>query len=484
MRSFVSNNINNALHLASICFAAVLATAGHATTWYVDSAATGSRNGTSWANAWTALSQISGVHAGDTVYISGGPSGSSQNYTTTAAWLPAGGSAGNPVTYKIGQDSAHNGTAQFVGGTTYHFISGAVQNVVLSGDAGDGQRHFLYQSGLRFADCGGSINFRISYVSVPAATFKFMYLNGGGHGIEIDHCYVHKVQGSSGDDDSILTMGPDQATAFDVNKIHDNVFDVPSSGNGTGDDCIQGAQWGCSVYNNVITGYIVPAYPRTQHQDGWQLLNGTYCKCYGNVFINICNYPVFGDAYDGDFVHFWVYNNNIIITDPGIRASNPPQGIAIGPDGGSFSHLGHWPAFTDVVVANNLIVDYGGHAAINLRNNPGQSSAFTSCVVSNNISINSGGVGLNSSGVVSQNNQMSLGMASGAGHFVSYTQNQGDVADFHLVSGDTFFVHKAVSLSQYFSSDKDGITRPQGQAWDIGPYELVSGSPPQHLNTH
>ena len=42
--------------------------------------ASGAQNGTSWANAWTSLSQISGVSAGDTVYLSGGPSGSSRDY--------------------------------------------------------------------------------------------------------------------------------------------------------------------------------------------------------------------------------------------------------------------------------------------------------------------------------------------------------------------------------------------------------------------
>jgi hypothetical protein len=28
-----------------------------------------------------------------------------------------------------------------------------------------------------------------------------------------------------------------------------------------------------------------------------------------------------------------------------------------------------------------------------------------------------------------------------------------------------------VSLSSYFTTDKDGVTRPQGSAWNIGAYE-------------
>ncbi|HLX96280.1 MAG TPA: hypothetical protein VKU37_11105, partial [Verrucomicrobiae bacterium] len=58
-----------------------------ATTWYVDSTVSASGTGTSWATAWKALSNITGVKAGDTVYISGGPSGSSQTYSVSS-WAP------------------------------------------------------------------------------------------------------------------------------------------------------------------------------------------------------------------------------------------------------------------------------------------------------------------------------------------------------------------------------------------------------------
>ncbi|MFW6145941.1 MAG: PKD domain-containing protein [Planctomycetota bacterium] len=47
--------------------------------------------------------------------------------------------------------------------------------------------------------------------------------------------------------------------------------------------------------------------------------------------------------------------------------------------------------------------------------------------------------------------------------------------DFHLIAG-TPAVDQGASLSSPFDVDADGVTRPQGSGWDMGPYEYVTGS--------
>ncbi|HLX96783.1 MAG TPA: hypothetical protein VKU37_13650, partial [Verrucomicrobiae bacterium] len=65
----------NIKYLPGLFLLMTLAVKATAATWYVDSTVGASGTGTSWATAWKALSNITGVKAGDTVYISGGPSG-------------------------------------------------------------------------------------------------------------------------------------------------------------------------------------------------------------------------------------------------------------------------------------------------------------------------------------------------------------------------------------------------------------------------
>jgi hypothetical protein len=465
MRSFVSNNINNALHLASICFAAVLATAGHATTWYVDSSATGTHNGTSWTNAWTAFSQIAGVAPGDTVLISGGASGSTKTYSFAGDWVPKSGSATAKIVYQIGQDSAHNGTAILnLNGNS--LVASSVQHVVISGDARDGAQHFQVNAAGRLIDASGSTDLRVAYLKVPSANKGLAYFNGGTQ-IEIDHCYYYKVVGSSSDDDNAIYFDVSGST-WDVNKIHDCEFHVPRSGDGDGDDIIQSGDSGISVYNNKLISY-ASNYPRGQHGDGWQPLGGSYYKFYGNYCLDIANYALFGDGYYGDLHHFWVYNNIVVLADPTLQAGNAPQGLAIGPDGGD---LVASPTMDDVFIVNNVIDGYQNKSGISLwEPKPGRTTTFINCKVANNVLVNTSGVQVDSH-VQQIDNVMGVTSAQAQGDFINYAANSGS-NDYHLKGTAGGLLAAGANYSSYFTIDADGLPRQQsGNPWDIGPYRF------------
>jgi hypothetical protein len=443
------------IHLTLLATLTFLAIDVHAATWYVDSSATGANNGTSWTNAWTSLSSTSAASAGDTVYISGGSTGSTRTYTLTSEWTPKGGSSGNPITYKIGQDSSHNGTAIFScsGG---NWIGGTITYVVISGDAGDGQMHFqISNMGGYGVECNqtGAHDFRISYVNFGRV--------GGGlwlqnvYSVEVDHCYVYKTGGAEWTDNVIRLNNT--VYAWDNTKLHHNTFYMPRSDSGSGDDCVQQGGGGVSFYSNTVIAYL-DNYQGGQHSDGVQPTNGSYLKYYNNYFRDIANYAIYIDAYYSGFSDVLIYNNIIVLTSSALQRSAPPKGIAIGSD--------QTPqTFNRVVVANNLIVDYGGNLAIHM--DPIFGGTYTNCYMVNNYGINSGGFAAAPSGIVTSNN---ISIASGTGHVVEYTALSPN-NDFHLSSSDTSFKDRGTNMSSYFTTDKDGVSRPQGAAWDIGPYE-------------
>jgi hypothetical protein len=79
------------------------------TIWYVDRDATGSNNGTSWANAWKHFDNIdwASINAGDTIYVSGG--------ADSTTYLP----------------TSNNSGSQIIVGTQTGFISFATGNPVV-----------------------------------------------------------------------------------------------------------------------------------------------------------------------------------------------------------------------------------------------------------------------------------------------------------------------------------------------------------------
>ncbi len=414
----------------------LLITSAKAATWYVDSTAAGSANGTSWSNAWTAVAQIAGVAAGDTVYFSGGPSGSSRTYNLNGnSWyMVSGSSASNRTTYKIGQDSQHNGTAIFSssnGGTWFAGNNSVnTQNITVSGDAGDGQQHFKLSGYSQMANGASVSNWHISYVNCQniGSVASFNPANG----IEIDHCSAtcNDMNGSTAITAAIT------GSTWDDSRFHDNTILVPRAGVGVGFGPGFGAKGfaaggvGLSIYNNTITSYSA-AYTGSQHQDGWQCEgNSSFLKFYNNRIRDFSNYGIYLEAHDGNFSNVSVSNNLIYISDPTLN-NYYPQGIVAIVTSGTYQGVAPC-VFQNVVIDGNTILDYVGHYSIGYGNPANVISAsFSNCSIQNNTTINGLDSFIINANPTVQNNVL-LTAAQAALKFVSYTPYAGASDDFTL----------------------------------------------------
>ena len=454
-----------AQNIAMLAMIACLACHAKAAIWYVDGAATGKDNGSSWEDAWVSLDAMKGLSPGDTVYISGGRKGSSQVYPMSTAFtsLPgfAKGTRNKPVTYRIGKEFEHRGTAVFskspVGG---HFLY-APSSIAFLGDAGDNEMHFEIRGFDTLLTGPHSSDVRVTHFNCGEIN-RLANLNPA-NGIELAYLQAKIIDPHANN----AIYSHFKGGKWDENSIHHCTILIPNNGTGIGSDGIAGGGTGWSLHDNTIKGYYLEGSDGN-HQDGWQGLAGSHIKIYNNTFIDITNYPIFGNAYYGDFSHLFIYNNIIIITNDKIQSSIPPQGIAVGPDGGVFRKLKRWPTFTHVVIANNLIVDYGRHASINLRNNRNQESVFVDCIVANNLYVNSGGIGLDPA--VSHSSNVGLTSRQAAKVLRKYSPLATD-NDLRLAEGALPALANGTNLISYFNVDKEGHPRPAEGAWTVGPYE-------------
>jgi len=167
----------------------------------------------------------------------------------------------------------------------------------------------------------------------------------------------------------------------------------------------------------------------------------------------------------------------------------------------------------DVLIANNIMAGHG-FSGIYLASGGDSNVQWTNVQIKNNIVYNCGTRSGNSnviriaagvydtSDVVIENNVVTGGPDGGHGFtwdgttysdvdafnsatgFTNYDCEPDFVGDyvagglnndFHLSSSDTCAIDRGITLTE-FTTDLEGIARPQGAAWDIGAYELQGSS--------
>ena len=429
-----------------------------AASYYVSTTGSDSNSGTI-ANPWNTIQKAATTAvAGDTIYIRGG------TYSPTARIIPknSGSAAAGYITY-----SSYPGETAMIDGTNAPGSSNGLFSIEAS---------------------GGKSYIKVENLSLINAQYYGIFANGADH-------------------ISILNNQTDHTASSGIKINGSN--NILISGNNVQHACGNGDQENISVGGN--SSYVEVGGNEVSYNDGKEgidLKGGcTYCSAHNNYIHNISGVGIYIDAYSEYEHDINVYDNRIVCLNGGMGISmsaEQPTGV-----------------LDTVNVYNNVVSNCGESGGIRLSNwitSTGPCGSKKNIVIANNTTFNNFGAGIiiqtgsNIQGPVevvnnisSQNSLGQITVGSDVASYVTLTNNlaygsngSGESHGTNAISQDPLLVNpsaydahlqasspainKGVTLS-LVTADLDGISRPQGSAYDLGAYEYSSGGTPAPTST-